>query len=104
MFWCAQAGQKFVLAFVRDGRLMHPECPPTLTWTYTPKVALSLSGEPLPLNEFAEADRVNHTGHARRPRARLTGKTAGPVVVDGDDSLSNEFYCHKGTWMVRVLD
>jgi hypothetical protein len=99
VFWCAQGADRFALAFVRDGRLMRPECPPVLAWRYFPKAALSISDAPEPLDDFAYVDRSKRRGHAR-----LSGTTSGSIVVDGDDSLSNQFYCHKGAWMVRVLD
>jgi hypothetical protein len=104
VFWCARSDNNFVLAFVRNGRLTHPECPSAFIWPYSPKAALSISNQPAPLAEFGYVDDVNHTNEAPGKRSRPTGRTNGSVVVDGDDSLSNEFYCHKGTWMVRARD
>src|SRR5262245_21034985 len=40
VFWCALGPQRFLLTFVRDGRLAHPECPPILAWPYVPKAEL----------------------------------------------------------------
>jgi hypothetical protein len=101
-FWCARGENNFVLAFVRNGRLTHPDCPSALIWPYAPKAALSISDEPAPLAEFAPVETVNHTAPEPHARLRLSGKTTGSIIVDGDDTLSNQFYCHKGTWLVRM--
>jgi hypothetical protein len=114
IFWCALTEDKFLLAFVRSGRLSHPECSPILTWHYFPKGLSSLSTEPVPLDQFVYVDDLNRSwldsfkvkpGASPPKRFGPPGeKTIGPIIVDGDDSLSNEFYCYKGAWLVRILD
>jgi hypothetical protein len=96
VFWCALTVDRFWLVFVQGGQLMHPECSPILDWHYSPK-GLSLSTESRPLNEFVYVDGSGRAGPSGK-------RTAGSIVVDGDDSLSKEFYCYKGRWMVRILD
>jgi len=72
---------------------MHPECSPVLPWHYFPKGLSSLSSETAPLDQFVHVDDLNRGWFA-----------VGPIVVDGDDSLSDEFYCYRGAWLVRIQD
>ncbi len=110
IFWCAQAADRFLLAFVRDGKLMHPECSPALVWHNNPR-GLSLSEEAEPLDQFVylddlNRDWVNNSNIADQPPMRTgpSGEmTSGSIILDGDESLANEFYCYRGAWMVRVL-
>ena len=112
VFWCALADNRFLLVFVRGGQLMHPECSPVLPWHYFPKGLSSLSSETAPLAQFVYVDDLNRgwfdfgkKGPSPAKRFGPSGeKTVGPIVVDGDDSLSNEFYCYKGAWLVRIQD
>jgi hypothetical protein len=110
VFWCAQADNKFLLAFVQDGKLWHSECSPVLVSHNVPK-GLSFSRESMDLEDFVylddlNRDSLNFGGAQEYPPARhgpSGEKTTGMTVRDGDDTLSEDFYCYRGAWLVRSL-
>jgi hypothetical protein len=110
VFWCAQKEDRFLLVIIQDGILVHSDCSPMMVWHYPPK-GLSFSNEPEDLGRFVYVDDVNRrawsefgrkNGPSAKPRRGPSGeKTMGTIIRDGDESLSNEFYCYKGAWMLQ---
>jgi len=99
VFWCTRdpeaESDRFLIVVVDRHPRGQLKCPNVIRSINPPQQLRILRDKRIPLSEFVVRNGPSKKGPAGQ-------YTTGPVIDTGDDVIGEQWFCHKGGWLVRV--